>query len=464
MRKRLWIYVAKKNRILLKPKKLIKERHYPSEVSPRQKVRELEGALPSKSSSSLEMLGESSSPPLGAGGIYIHIPFCKQACHYCDFHFSTSLKKRDAMVNALAREIEMRKNELPGHKIETIYFGGGTPSLLTIEELDILIKTVYRNYNVSEKPEITLEANPDDLAKLIPFKNTDQVNAPEPSRTVHQKSIFEAYRSIGINRLSIGIQSFFEQELKLMNRAHDADEAKRCLEEATKYFDNISIDLMYGIPGLSLKQWKANIDMALSFGVPHISSYVLTVEPNTALLTFIQKGIVKDVDDDLAQEQFLFLVKTLEAQGYTHYELSSFGKPGFFSRNNTAYWQGKPYLGIGPSAHSFNGNERSWNVKNNTIYIREIGAGILPKETESLSTTDKYNEYIMTGLRAMWGVSLDKVETDYGMQYKKYLLEQAAPLIKEHLLYIEDSTLHVTKQSEFLTDGIASNLFKLNLS
>ena len=385
-------------------------------------------------------------------GIYIHIPFCKQACHYCDFHFSTSLKKRDELVIALAKELEMRKGEFKNITVETIYFGGGTPSLLTIKELDFLIKQVYVDYKVSEAPEITIEANPDDLIKA------------EQSVEIDSESIFEAYKNIGINRLSIGIQSFFEADLKLMNRAHNTEEAKSCLEEATRYFDNISIDLIYGIPGLTNEQWQQNIEMALSYGIPHISSYALTVEPKTALESFIKKGVIANVDDDLAHEQFHILVETLEAHDFVHYELSNFGKKGFFSRNNSAYWQGKPYIGIGPSAHSFSGNERSWNIRNNSKYITAIEAGTFPKETETLSTTDRYNEYVMTGLRTVWGVSLQKVETNYGLHYKKYLLEQSLPFINQQLLYIEDEKLLVTKKGKFLSDGIASDLFMLNPS
>jgi oxygen-independent coproporphyrinogen-3 oxidase len=384
-------------------------------------------------------------------GIYIHIPFCKQACHYCDFHFSTSLKKRDELVLALAKELLMRKDEFKNTTVETIYFGGGTPSLLSIAELQFLINKVYEYYKVSEAPEITLEANPDDLIQA-------KLSVREESIT-----IFEAYKKIGINRLSIGIQSFFEDDLKLMNRAHNSQEAKSCLEEATRYFDNISIDLIYGIPGLTIAQWQKNIDIALSFGIPHISSYVLTVEPKTAFESFIKKGIIENVDDDLSHEQFHILVETLEAHNFIHYELSSFGKTGFFSRNNSAYWQGKSYIGIGPSAHSFSGNERSWNIKNNSKYITAIATGTFPKETETLSLSDRFNEYVMIGLRTVWGVSLQKVVSNYGLHYKKHLLEQSQTFINQQLLYIEDETLLVTKKGEFLCDGIASELFILNL-
>ncbi|WP_344715933.1 radical SAM family heme chaperone HemW [Winogradskyella damuponensis] len=373
-------------------------------------------------------------------GIYIHIPFCKQACHYCDFHFSTSLKKKDELINALCQELELRKGEFKNSSVETIYFGGGTPSLLTNDELQFIIDSVYKNYKVSDHPEITLEANPDDLSK-------ERIIALSKSP---------------INRLSIGIQSFFEADLKLMNRAHNANEAKSCLEEATKHFDNISLDLIYGIPGASNVQWLANIERALSFGVPHISSYALTVEPKTALASFIKKGIIDNVDDEQAHEQFHMLKDKLEASGFVHYELSNFGKDGYFSKNNSAYWQGKSYLGIGPSAHSFNGKQRGWNVKNNSKYINAIAQHELPIEIETLTQTDQYNEYIMTGLRTIWGVSFRKVEEDFGIVFKDYLIEQSEVFINQQLLYIDDGHLRVTKKGQFLCDGIASELFKIN--
>ena len=374
-------------------------------------------------------------------GIYIHIPFCKQACYYCDFHFSTSLKKKEDLLLVLVKELELRKDEFKGTRVETIYFGGGTPSLLSIEELTTIINAIYANYEVVEHPEITLEANPDDLTH-----DSIKVIANSP-----------------INRLSIGIQSFFDTDLKLMNRAHNAKEAKETLAIATKYFENISVDLIYGIPGATNEQWIENIEMALSFGVPHISSYALTVEPKTALASFIEKGIIDNVDDDQAHEQFHLLKEKLEDHGFVHYELSNFGKEGFFSKNNSAYWQGKPYLGIGPSAHSFNGTQRGWNVRNNTKYIKALQQNELPIEIETLTKTDRYNEYIMTGLRTIWGVSFKKIETDFGTVYKDYLIEQANVFINQHLLYIDNEHLRVTKKGQFLSDGIASELFKLNL-
>ncbi|NRR90092.1 radical SAM family heme chaperone HemW [Winogradskyella undariae] len=373
-------------------------------------------------------------------GIYIHIPFCKQACHYCDFHFSTSMKKKDELIAALAKELELRKSEFEAITVETIYFGGGTPSVLSNSEIQFVIDAVYQHYTVSENPEITLEANPDDLSK-------ERIIALSKSQ---------------INRLSIGIQSFFEADLKLMNRAHNAEEAKACLEEATKHFDNISLDLIYGIPNASNAQWLANIEMALGFNVPHISSYALTVEPKTALASFIKKGIIDNVDDEQAHEQFHILKDKLEASGFVHYELSNFGKEGYFSKNNSAYWQGKSYLGIGPSAHSFNGKQRGWNVKNNSKYIKSIEANQLPIEIETLTKTDQYNEYVMTGLRTIWGVSIEKVTEDFGLDSKNYLLKQADIFIKQELLYIDEGYIRVTKKGQFLCDGIASELFNLN--
>ena len=378
-------------------------------------------------------------------GIYIHIPFCKQACHYCDFHFSTSMKKKGEMVLALAKELQLRKDEFQFDAefpcIETIYFGGGTPSVLTVKEIQLLIDTVRQNYSVSQNPEITLEANPDDLSE----------------------ENLSAFAAIGINRLSIGIQSFFEEDLKLMHRAHDSVQAKKCLEFATRYFDNISLDLIYGIPGMTNERWRQNIETALSFGIPHISSYALTVEPKTALNKLIQTGKVDAPKDEVAQEHFMILVETLEAKGFLHYELSNFGKENYFSRNNSAYWLGKKYLGIGPSAHSYDGVSRSWNVANNALYLKAIQKGELPREVELLSQEDLYNEYIMTGLRTIWGVSLIRIEQEFGSDYLNYLKQQSQKFIHDGLLIITDGILKPTLKGKFLTDGIASDLFYLNL-
>ncbi len=375
-------------------------------------------------------------------GIYIHIPFCKQACHYCDFHFSTSMGKKEAMVQALAKELVLRREEFNDETVETIYFGGGTPSVLEVKEIGFLLNTINENYQVTGSPEITLEANPDDLTatKILALAHSP------------------------INRLSIGVQSFFEEDLKLMNRAHNAQQAEDCITLATRYFENISIDLIYGMPNMSNGRWRQNIEKALSFDVPHISSYALTVEPKTALAKFVDKGLVKPVDDEVAQEQFNILNEVLTDVGFDCYEISNFGKPGFHSKNNTAYWLQKKYMGIGPSAHSYDGVRRGWNLNNNPKYITTITQGELPMEVEVLSTKDKYNEYVMTGLRTIWGVSLLRIAQEYGEKYKEYLLLQSQRHIEEQLLYLDGDTLLTTKNGKFLADGIASDLFMVNLS
>ena len=373
-------------------------------------------------------------------GIYIHIPFCKQACHYCDFHFSTSLKKKSELVSALQNELVLRKNELPNEPIKTIYFGGGTPSLLNLEELTAIFKTIYTEFTIAENPEITLEANPDDLSE-------EKINELANSK---------------INRLSIGVQSFFEEDLKLMNRAHNAEEALNSIKLARSKFDNISVDLIYGIPGMSNERWQKNIQILLDLDIPHISSYSLTVEPNTALQKFIEKGKIKPVDDAAAAQHFETLRTVLKNAGFEHYEFSNYGKPGYFSQNNTAYWLGKPYLGIGPSAHSYDGNSRKWNIANNTLYIKAIEWSELPLEVEELSITDRYNEYIMTRLRTYFGVDLVEVESKFGKEYLEYLKEQSVVLFEKELLRIENDVMHITEKGTFLSDGIAADLFYID--
>ncbi|WP_194850271.1 radical SAM family heme chaperone HemW [Nonlabens antarcticus] len=374
-------------------------------------------------------------------GIYIHIPFCKQACHYCDFHFVTSLKHKNRMTAAIKSELLLRKDEAQNTIIETIYFGGGTPSVLESTAIDEIIETIYAHYEVIVDPEITLEANPDDLTPQI----------------------IEDLALTKINRLSIGVQSFFEADLQLMNRAHNAAEAVDCISLSRKRFPNISIDLIYGIPGLTDDRWRENLSKAIELKVPHISSYALTVEDDTALKSFIEQGIIDQVDDEQAQRQFNILLDMMQLHSYENYEFSNFGKAGFFSKNNTAYWTGKSYMGIGPSAHGFDGKRRSWNINNNVKYLKAIENGDLPQEVEVLTTVDRYNEYIMTGLRTIYGVSLTHVEKEFGVQFKEYLLEQSTTYLKDHLLYLDADILLVTRKGKFLSDGIASELFMVNL-
>lgn len=337
----------------------------------------------------------------------------------------------------ICREMVLRKSENQGGELQTVYFGGGTPSLLSTEELQKIFETIYELFPVAKDAEITLEANPDDLTR-------------EKLEMLHASPV---------NRLSIGVQSFFEEDLVMMNRAHDASEALNSIRMAKEYFDNISIDLIYGIPDMSEERWRRNIMTALELGLSHFSCYALTVETNTALHQFIEKGKVKPVDEDVARSHFEILTATLLKEGFVHYEFSNFGKPGYFSQNNTAYWMGRPYLGIGPSAHSYDGKNRKWNVSNNSLYIKSISKGELPLKEEELTDNDKYNEYIMTRLRTMWGVSSVEVIERFGKKYFDYMMEQVQPLLKDGLIEEREGNLHVSQKGKFLSDGIAADLF-----
>ena len=373
--------------------------------------------------------------------IYFHVPFCKQACHYCNFHFSTSLKHKNPVLDAMLSELKLRKEELvETEKINSIYFGGGTPSLLSSAEISVLINEVKRNFNVAVDAEITLEMNPDD----------DRPN------------YLEELKTIGVNRLSVGIQSFHEEELKLMNRAHNSQEAFDVLNRIQGLYDNFSLDLIFGLPNSTPESWQKNVEYALQFNPTHISSYLLTVEPKTVLNHQIDNKQIEVLGEEDVLTQFNFLVDRLQAKGYDHYELSSFGKPGFRSVNNTSYWTEKPYLGIGPSAHSFNGETRSWNISNNAQYIKGISVGKPMIEREKLSVADRYNEYIMIGLRMQNGISLDYIEKNFGSDYKILLKKGVQSQIASQVLYWDGDSLKVSRNAMMLVDGIASDLFKLN--
>ena len=373
--------------------------------------------------------------------IYFHVPFCKQACHYCNFHFSTSLKHKNPVLDAMLSELKLRKEELvETEKINSIYFGGGTPSLLSSAEVSVLIHEVKRNFNVAVDAEITLEMNPDD----------------------DRPDYLEELKTIGVNRLSVGIQSFHEEELKLMNRAHNAQEAFDVLNRIQGLYDNFSLDLIFGLPNSTPESWQKNVEYTLQFNPTHISSYLLTVEPKTVLNHQIDNKQIEVLGEEDVLTQFNFLVDRLQAKGYDHYELSSFGKPGFRSVNNTAYWSEKPYLGIGPSAHSFNGETRSWNISNNAQYLKGISVGKPMIEREKLSIADRYNEYIMIGLRMQNGISLDYIEKNFGSDYKTLLKKGVQSQIASQVLYWDGDSLKVSRNVMMLVDGIASDLFKLN--
>ncbi len=371
-------------------------------------------------------------------GIYIHIPFCKQACHYCDFHFSTSLKYKEEMLQSIRKEIKLQKPYLENQQIETIYFGGGTPSLLTADEVSVILETIQSNFAVIDNPEVTLEANPDDLGL-------------EKLRDLHNTAI---------NRLSIGVQSFFDEDLKWMNRAHVAQEAESAIKRAQDYgLENITIDLIYGYPLLSDEKWKQNIKQAIEFGIPHISSYSMTVEPKTALASFINKGNQKPMDEAQSAGQFQYLMGELTTSGFEHYEISNFAKPGQYSKHNTNYWRGVHYLGIGPSAHSFNGESRQWNVANNAKYLGSLEKNEIPFEVETLTLENRYNEYLMTSLRTQWGVDLAKINTDYGTEQKSNLLASAEEYLDKNWLTLNEEKLVLTQTGKLYADLIASELF-----
>ena len=372
--------------------------------------------------------------------IYFHIPFCKQACHYCNFHFSTSLKYKAEMLEALTSEISLRTDELPNEPLKSIYFGGGTPSLLSPTEIETLLNSVSTHFSLDSNVEITLEMNPDDYAP----------------------NYLKDIKSAGVNRLSLGVQSFFDEELKLMNRAHTAQEAYLIMDEVSHNFDNYSMDLIYGMPYSSVASWMKNIEIALGFTPPHISSYALTVEPKTVLENQVKKAKVELLDEEIVLTQFNVLVEQLTQKGFEHYEVSNFGQAGFHSVNNSSYWQGKPYLGIGPSAHSFYDNQRSWNINNNKKYLDGIAQGSLSIERETLTLIDQYNEFIMTGLRTSKGVALNDIQTRFGERFAVLFEQQLEKHLRQKNLFWDGDTVKVTQKARFLVDGIASDLFLLN--
>ncbi|MDN3694857.1 radical SAM family heme chaperone HemW [Chryseobacterium tructae] len=371
--------------------------------------------------------------------IYIHIPFCKQKCSYCNFHFSTSLNFKDEMLHAMKTEIQLRKDELQNRSLQSLYFGGGTPSILSVDEINSLIDEVLHYFSFEKDIEITLEANPDDL----------------------DKNFLKQLSGTPVNRLSIGTQSFFEEDLKLMNRAHTASEAEGSIKRAQDFgFENLSIDLIYGSPTSNLEIWKENLHKTIALEVPHISSYALTVEPKTALDSWIAKGKVKSPKEEEQNKEFYYLSDFLKDHGFEHYEVSNFAKPGFYSRHNSSYWKYQEYLGIGPSAHSYNGFDiRSWNIANNQQYIKKLSTKLLAKEEEILSKEDQFNEMIMIGLRTIWGVDLKSLKEKFDNRFMEHFQKEIKQKIEEGVLSIENEHLKIPERHWFMADGIASDLF-----
>lgn len=372
-------------------------------------------------------------------GIYIHIPYCKQKCSYCDYHFSTNFNSKEQMVQAIVQELILRKNEC-NEAIETIYFGGGTPSVLTLDELNLIFSTIFDHYSIAENPEITLEANPDDLSELK----------------------IKALKSTPINRFSIGVQSFFEEDLRQMNRAHRAEEALTAVKMVQNAgFENITIDLIYGSQTTTDEMWRENLQIALDLQVPHISSYVLTVEDKTLLQHQIVSGKIPDIDEFKQARHFEILVKTLLDNGFEQYEISNFSKPNCRSRHNSNYWNGHLYLGIGPSAHSYDGKNRSWNMSNNSIYIKKILSGELPSEFEQLSAEDRFNELLMIKFRTVEGLDLQQIQQEFPINFYEDLMQELMIHLDNQTVAIHENHLVLTTKGKFLADGIAGDLFRI---
>ncbi len=371
--------------------------------------------------------------------IYVHIPFCKQKCSYCNFHFSTSFNFKEEMIASIKREISLRKDELSVNALSSLYFGGGTPSLLTVGELQSLTDEVLKYFSFDSNIEITLEANPDDL----------------------NENFLKALSGTNFNRLSIGTQSFFDEDLKMMNRAHNASEAESSIKRAQDFgFENISIDLIYGSPTSNFEGWKSNLLKTIELQVPHVSSYALTVEPKTALNQWIAQKKIAAPEESEQNREFYYLSGFLKEHGFDHYEISNFGKPGFYSQHNSGYWKYQEYLGVGPSAHSYNGkNQRSWNLANNKKYIDLLQQNKLANETEILLEKDQFNEMLMIGLRTSWGVDLDTLKRKFSPEFFGFLNNEIQPKLQEGILVIEDGHLKIPEKHWFLADGIASDLF-----
>jgi oxygen-independent coproporphyrinogen-3 oxidase len=376
-------------------------------------------------------------------GIYIHIPFCRQACHYCNFHFSTSLKLQNDFLDALLKEMILQKNYVAGEPVDTIYFGGGTPSLLTATALSAIMETIYSTYTIADTAEITFEANPDDISE----------------------SNLQLWKKSGINRLSIGVQSFFDEDLIWMNRAHTASQANDSIMRAQDAgFVNMSIDLIYGTPGLSDSKWADNMQHAAELLIPHLSCYALTVEPGTPLDSMTKKKKVQPVSNDAQALQFMMMTDFFQEKGYEHYEISNLSMPGKRSIHNSSYWSGSKYLGLGPSAHSFNGKSRQWNIANNALYIQSLKNGSIPFEIEMLTETQRYNEYIMTSLRKMEGVDIGHIKNFFGSKYSNELIQASKKFIDKKWIDKDKAdnlpgTLILTREGKLFADHIASALF-----
>jgi oxygen-independent coproporphyrinogen III oxidase len=371
-------------------------------------------------------------------GIYFHIPWCRKVCIYCDFHFSVSMRNKSALLDCMIREMELQKDYLDDESIESVYFGGGTPSVLSPGDINRIIDHIPRFFNISNRPEVTLEANPDDMSLTY----------------------LAELKSSGINRLSIGIQSFFDDDLEWMNRRHDRNGSLNSIEFSKKAgFGNISIDLIYGLPEMSMEKWMDNLNAAFKSKVQHISAYHLTLEDKTVYSWKVKKGLLREPDETAGMEQFKMLMDLAGKEGFIHYEISNFCLPGFQSRHNSSYWQQKPYLGIGPSANSFNRTSRQWNIRNNNKYIEEISNGRVPCTNEQLGPNELYNEYILTSLRTMWGVDINRIREDFGPDLYDTFIDRSRKFLEDGRLEQNGNRITISDKAKFFADGIISDFF-----
>ncbi len=373
-------------------------------------------------------------------GFYIHIPLCRKVCYYCDFHFVASLKHKDILVESLLTEIKQRSSDWKNHTFSTIYFGGGTPSVLSIEEINKLVSQVYKYYNIANKIEFTLEANPDDLSKDY---------------------LKELKHYTNVNRLSVGVQSFHDKDLEFTNRRHNGGQAINSIKNAKEVgFENITLDLIYGIPGLSLSEWNENLDTFLQLDIPHLAAYHLSIEPKTVFGVFQKKNKIQEINEELSIQQYNLLIDKLKAQGYEHYEISNFAKKGMYSKHNTGYWQGNEYIGIGPSAHSFVGNTRRWNIANNTKYCSTILKEFSDCfEYEELTNNDRFNDYLLTSLRTIWGANLNFIKHEFGEKYFEYCQQQIKKYTDASQLELNENMFRISEKGWLVSDSILADLF-----
>lgn len=375
----------------------------------------------------------------GSAGIYLHIPFCKTRCTYCDFYTLTNESQIDKFVEAISVEAALRKNEIQ-EEVKTIYFGGGTPSRLNINHFEKIFESLYNNYSIDSKAEITVEANPDDLSD----------------------EYLETLSKLPVNRLSIGIQSFNDYELKFLSRRHSSQQAIDSVRIAQKHgFSNISVDLMYGLPDQTDEIWRENLQKVTSLDVQHLSAYHLIYEEKTRMYSMLKAGKIKPVDEELSTTMFSMLIDWMTSHNFIQYEISAFGKEGFFSQHNTSYWKNRKYLGLGPAAHSYDGYDRSWNISSLNRYIKGVESGILEREAEHLSINEKYNEFILTGLRTMWGVNLSDMINLFGEDIYTYCIQNAQQYINAGKLTIQENSLKLTRDGIFISDGIMSDLMRV---